>query len=144
MSMLVESTETIPPDNQGERRCRLPPFVDDKRYPPRSLKYVYLVHNHPEFPTNISKLDIAGIVKAARIHGAFAETKEGKVPLGIVAFFSNSHNPISASCDGFFEYSLGRRTEVVKWTHAEQGQWLQEKAGTVTWLNETQFQIDWN
>lgn len=109
MSMLVESTETIPPDEQGERGCRMPAF--------------------------------AAIVNVARIHGEFVETKEGKVPVAIVAFFSNSYAPSATSCDGFFEYGLGSK-EVVRWTPDGQGKWHREIAGTVTWLDKTKFRFD--
>ena len=142
MSMLVESSKTIPPDDQGERRCEMPAFVDDPRYPQHSLKYVYIVHNHAVFPTEISEIDIAAVVRAARIHGAFVETKEGRVPIGIVAFFSNTYNPTAPTCDGFLEYSLGRRNEVVKWARDEQGQWHQARAGTVTWLDDARFRLE--
>jgi hypothetical protein len=74
----------------------------------------------------------------AKIHGQFAETSEGRIPVGIVAFFSNSYEPSPSSCDGFFEYSWGS-TEVIRWRRDEQGLWRREKAGTVTWLNETEF-----
>jgi hypothetical protein len=138
MSMMVESADPIPPDHQNERFCKIPASVDDKRYPPRSLKHLYILHNHPAVPTNISNNDIGAVVKLARIHGQFAETSEGRIQVGIVAFFSNSYEPSPSSCDGFFEYSWGS-TEVVRWRRDEQGQWRQEKAGTVTWLNETEF-----
>jgi proteasome lid subunit RPN8/RPN11 len=141
MSMLVQSTVTTPPDDQGERGCSMPAFVDDKRYPPRSLKHVYVLHNHPAVPTQLSQKDIAAIAKVARIHGEFVETKEGKIPVGIVAFFSNSYASNPTACDGFFEYSMGSN-DVVKWTPDEQGTWRREKAGTVTWISKTEFRFD--
>lgn len=76
MSMLVEGPPQ-PPDEQGERRCRLPVFVDDGRYPKESLKYVYILHNHPEFPTNISDMDLDMLVLAREIHGESVETRGG-------------------------------------------------------------------
>jgi proteasome lid subunit RPN8/RPN11 len=141
MSMLVESTATIPPDEQDERGCRMPAFVDDKRYPLRSLKHVYVLHNHPAVPTHLSEKDIAAIVNVARIHGGFIETKEGKIPVGVVAFFSNSYASSPTTCDGFFEYGMGSN-EVVKWTPGEQGKWRRENAGSVTWISKTRFRFD--
>lgn len=138
MSMMVESTDSIPPDDQGERFCKLPAFVNDERFPPRKLKHLYILHNHPAVPTSISKEDIGAVIKLARIHGKFVETSEGRIPVGIVAFYSNSYAPSPPSCDGILEYRWGS-TEVVRWTRDEQGVWRREKAGTVTWLNESTF-----
>ncbi len=119
----------------------MPAFVNDQRFPPRSLKHVYVLHNHPAIPTNISEKDIAALVNVARIHGEFVETKDGKIPVGVVAFFSNTHAPEPTACAGFFEYGLGSR-EVVKWTSDGQGQWHRESAGTVTWISKTKFHLD--
>lgn len=140
LSRLVQSTSPIPPDNQGERGCTLPAFVDDPRYPAKSLKHLYILHNHPGTPTNISEKDITAVVNAAKIHGEFVETKQGRIPVSIVAFFSRHYEPSSTGCDGFFEYSRGS-SEVVKWTPDERGQWHREKAGTVIWDSKTDFRF---
>jgi hypothetical protein len=136
LSYLVESTEALRAN--GEKGCRAPAFVDDPRYPPRSLKYLYFLHNHPATPTNISEEDIAAVAKIARIHGGFVQTAEGSIPVSIVAFISNSHPPQQLSCDGFYEYSHGS-TEVLKWAPDDLGQWQKTKVGTVSWTNETDF-----
>jgi hypothetical protein len=141
MSLLVESTEPIPPDSQGERRCKAPAFVNDPRYLQRSLQYLYFLHNHSAVPTNISDRDIRAVIKSALIHGKFVETKEGKIPVAVIAFISNSYEPSLNSCDGFYEYSWGS-PEVVKWTPDEHGVWSRKKAGSVTWINETEFQFE--
>lgn len=141
MSMLVESSVRRSPEEQGERGCRMPAFVSDKRYPPRSLKHVYILHNHPETPTFLSEKDIGALVMAARVHGEFVETKEGRVPLGVIAFFSRTYSPSSSSCDGFFEYGLGRR-DVLKWMLDERGQWRSRSVGTVTWMDKTRFRLE--
>lgn len=140
LSMLVESTGPTPPDKRRERRCRAPAFVDDKRYPSHSLRYIYFVHNHPAVPTNLSEDDLSAVVKVAKIHGKFAETKEGKVPVGVIAFFSNSQTPQPGRCDGFYEYTWGS-PEVVRWTPDGQGAWHAMKAGTVTWTSDTDFEF---
>jgi hypothetical protein len=59
---MVESADPIPPDRQNERFCKIPAYVDDKRYPPRSLKHLYILHNHAAVPTNISNNDIGAVV----------------------------------------------------------------------------------
>jgi hypothetical protein len=138
--MLVESTEAVPSRSYQERRCKAPAFVDDKRYPPRSLKYLYFVHNHPAVPTRLSEEDIGAVVKIAKLHGGFVDTVEGRIPVGVIAFFANSSNPVTNSCDGFYEYSWGS-SEVVRWTPDAQGQWRRAKAGTVTWISETDFKF---
>lgn len=140
MSMLVESTDPVPPGQENERGCRMPAFIDDKRYPLRSLKYIYIIHNHPA-PRTLTKKDIRALLNAARFHGKFVETKEGRIPLRAVAFFANSYAPGSPVCDGFFEYGLGS-SEVVKWTPDDQGRWRREVAGTVTWTSEQDFRLD--
>jgi hypothetical protein len=137
MSLLVED---LSQDDLVKRSCRLPLVVEDPRYPPGSLKYVYILHNHPA-PISISDKDVRAIVEAARAHGRVVETKDGSVPVSIIAFFSNSYSPESPSCDGFFEYSLTTNT-LMKWQPDEQGHWSGKKAGTVTWLSETKFRID--
>jgi hypothetical protein len=140
MSMLVENTDPIPPGGQDERTCKLPAHVSDKRYPADSLQHLYILHNHPAVPTNISHRDISAVVKLAKIHGKFIETPAGQIPVGIIAFFSNSYRASPSSCDGFFEYSWGS-TEVFKWSPGERGAWRQGKAGTVTWLNDSEFRF---
>jgi hypothetical protein len=137
MSMLVEDSSQ---DDLIKRSCRLPLVVEDQRYPPDSLKYVYVLHNHPA-PLSISDRDVRAIVEVARAHDRVVETKEGTVPVAIVAFYSNSYSPGAPSCDGFFEYSLHTNV-LVRWQPDEQGHWRARKAGTVTWFNETKFRID--
>ncbi|WP_224247753.1 hypothetical protein [Hyalangium gracile] len=141
MSLLVESTEAVPLDNQGERRCRAPAFVSDPRYPKHSLKYLYFLHNHPAVPTNISERDIRAVIKTAMIHGKFVDTEEGRIPIGVIAFIANTYEPSPHSCDGFYEYRWGS-SEVMKWQSDAQGLWLAEKAGSVTWINETEFTFE--
>jgi len=141
MSMLMESSDAVPPDSHGERGCRIPAFVHDRRYPQHALKHLYVLHNHPAAPTHISLKDIRAVVAAAKIHGRFMETHEGRIPVGVVAFFANSYEPTSPSCDGFFEYTWGS-TDVVRWTPDEQGAWSGEKVGTVTWKSETEFDFE--
>jgi hypothetical protein len=129
--MLVESIDPLPSSEEEERTCRLPTFVDDKRYPPQLLKHVYILHNHPS-PITLSDRDVRAIATAARIHGKFVETRDGRIPVSIIAFFSNSYNPSQPTCDGFFEYSIAT-TDLWKWTPDEKGKWQREKMGTITW-----------
>jgi hypothetical protein len=139
MSMLVEDSSQ---DGLLKRSCKLPLLVADQRYPPDSLKYVYVLHNHPA-PLSISDKDVRAIVEVASAHGRAVETKEGSIPIAIVAFFSNSYNPESPSCDGFFEYSL-HTNALMQWAPDATGRWSGKKAGTVTWFDETKFRIDMN
>lgn len=130
LSYVVESAEPI--RNNYERGCRAPAFVSDKRYLPSSLRYLYFLHNHPSIPTNISEQDVLTVVQIANMHGGFVETKEGKLPVGVIAFVSNSYIARPDSCDGFYEYTHGS-TEVVRWSPDEEGRWRRVKAGTVIW-----------
>lgn len=119
MSMLVESVDPLPLSENEERTCRLPTFVDDRRYPPHSLKYVYLLHNHPS-PITLSATDVRAIANVAKVHGEFVETKEGRIPVSVIAFFANSYSPTSPACDGFFEYSM-TSADLFKWSPEERG-----------------------
>jgi hypothetical protein len=138
MSMLVESTDPLPIGPGDERGCRIPAFVEDRRYPRESLKYVYILHNHPAPPFDLSDKDVRGLAQAARLHGRFVETRQGRIPISIVAFFSNSYEP---SCDGFIEYNQGNFA-VVKWTPDPRGKWRREKMGTITWTSDTDYSFD--
>jgi proteasome lid subunit RPN8/RPN11 len=139
MSMLVEGPGAALPNDRYEKVCSAPAFVEDKRYPKKSLKYIYFLHSHPESPTNLSKRDLLAVAQIKKIHGEFVETKEGRIPVGIVAFFANSHDPRQAECDGFIEYNFGS-AEVVRWTLDGRGGWRKERAGVVTWTGETEFE----
>lgn len=134
LSMLVEDP---PRDDALRKGCKLPTHVEDKRFPLGSLKHVFILHNHPG-PLPLSDRDFLGTAKAARIHGGFVETKEGKVPLSVIAFYANKHEPTPPACDGFLMYSFAT-SEVSKWTPGEDGHWQRKKTGTVTWLTEERF-----
>ncbi len=138
MSLLVESTDPLPLHEGEERGCRMPPFVEDRRYPPESLKYVYILHNHPA-PITLSDKDVRALAQAARLHGRFVETRQGRLPISIVAFFSNSYEP--PSCDGFFEYNQGDNA-LVKWTPELKGEWRREKMGTLTWTSAATYRFE--
>lgn len=125
MSMLVEGPEA-PPYDQSKRSCVMPMVVADKRYAPESLKYVYFLHGHPEFPTGLSEKDMAAIALIRKVHGEYVETREGRVPVGFIAFFAKSYEPVQVKCDGFFEYSMGSN-EVLKWTRDKQDRWHREE-----------------
>lgn len=75
----------------------------------------------------------------ARLHAWAVETKDSKVLLSIVAFFSKSKDPKAPTCDGFYQY-IPATLDMLKWTHA-QGAWEREELGTVTWINETSYRI---
>lgn len=137
LSMLTASAVQ---DDPHKRKCRLPPVVDDQRYPQGSLGYVFVLHNHP-FADILSEPDIRFIVSMGALHGWAVETKTGKVPLATVAFFSNSNDFEHPTCDGFFEY-IPVTGELLKWTVDSQGEWRKELTGTVTWTDESTYRID--
>ena len=89
----------------------------------------------------MTRKDIGALVKAARVHGEFIDTHTGRIPIGVIAFFSNTYAPSTATCDGFFEYSLGA-DEVVKWTPDVTGEWHRRSVGAVRWLSKTRFQFE--
>ncbi len=137
MSMLVAAT--MQPD-PTLRTCDLPSVVDDRRYAPKKLGYVFVLHNHP-YGNTLSKLDIRFIVSMAAEHDLTVKTRSGVVPISIIAFYSNSDDPEHPTCDGFFQYVPGTG-ELMKWTPA-QGHWTPEQIGTVTWTGPGIFHVDY-
>jgi len=98
-----------------------------------------VLHNHPS-PISLSARDVQAIARAARIHGKFVETKDGKIPVSIVAYFANSYEPGRPACDGFFEYNVANY-ELVKWLPEPEGRWRREKVGTNTLSSEGSFRF---
>ncbi len=119
------------------RSCVLPSVVEDQRYAPGSIKYIYALHNHP-YGQTLSKLDIGFIVEEGASHGFEVQTKDGDLRLSIVAFFSNSFE--SPTCDGFHQY-IPATGVVLKWTAAP-GAWRCEQTGRVAWNEDlTDFSV---
>lgn len=90
MSLLTDQAR--PDDLNSRKSCVLPSYVDDRRYPPGSLKYIFALHNHP-YESSLSKDDIDTIISKGSLHGFESETKSGKIKLAVIAFFSNSKHP---------------------------------------------------
>jgi hypothetical protein len=137
LSMLTDQSRSD--DLDRKKSCVLPPSVDDQRYPPSSLKYVFALHNHP-YAATLSDYDIQDIVSKGLIHGFEVETKDRKVQLAVIAFFSNSNDLANPSCDGFFQY-IPLRGQLLKWTNTR-GEWRCQQTGTVKWLNAVDFRIE--
>ncbi|KFE70085.1 hypothetical protein DB31_5127 [Hyalangium minutum] len=121
-----------------KKTCRLPASVDDPRFPAWSIKYVFALHNHP-FGGPLSLSDLKRIIAFANTHEWVVDTKDGKVPLAMVAFFSNSGGE-GARCDGFYQYTPETR-ELVKFTQT-QGEWFREDIGRVTWVDEKSYKLN--
>jgi hypothetical protein len=138
MSMLTDQSD--PGDAlMGRTSCKLPPLVDDKRYPSSTLKYILTLHNHP-FGTRLSLQDMRNIIGYANYHEWSVDTREGEVPISMIAFYSNSTDPSSPTCDGFYQYTP-KTNELHQWARA-QGHWLSRKIGTVVWLDEAHYRIE--
>lgn len=138
LSMLAMSTL------QGDptlRRCDLPPRVEDPRYPRDSLGYVFVLHNHP-YPDPISPDDIRYIVSVGRLHGFEVRTPQRKIPLSIVAFYSESLEQ-PPRCDGFYQYAP-LEGHILQWTHEGQGRWSRREIATVNWTGPDAFDITTN
>jgi hypothetical protein len=136
MSMLATGAVQ---DDSRKRTCGLPSVVDDPRYPPESLGYVFVLHNHP-YENVLSDFDIQFIVAMAAEHGVVVKTHTGAIPISIVAFYSKSSEMNNPSCDGFFQYVPGTG-ELLRWTNS-QGTWSHELTGRVVWLDATTYRID--
>ena len=121
------------------RTCRLPADVDDPRYPPNSLDYVFAIHSHPymDQPRND---DIGFIVEMGRRHGFSMKDGSREIPISVVAFFSNSADIDRPSCDGFFLYSPSKG-KISKWTPTD-GKWKPRPFATVKWTSPIHFVIE--
>ncbi|HYO52014.1 hypothetical protein [Archangium sp.] len=122
----------------GTASCLLPPNVDDPRYTPSSIQYIFLLHNHP-FAMELSERDIYLAAAMANAHGLVAEARGRKIPLAVVAFFSNSKSAQPPTCDGFYQY-IPATSELLKWLNTG-SDWQKEKVGRVKWVSSTRFII---
>ncbi|WP_223764003.1 hypothetical protein NR800_09565 [Corallococcus interemptor] len=125
-------------DDPQKRTCSLPSSVDDVRYAPNSLGYVFVLHNHP-YDNVLSDRDIRFIVDMAIEHGVTVKTYAGEVPLSIVAFFSLSDSLEHPPCDGFFQY-IPATGELLRWLRGDDG-WGRQIIGRVEWLDSTRYRI---
>jgi hypothetical protein len=134
VSRLTDQSEIDPADRS--RTCLLPPLVEDRRYPPDSIKYICSLHNHL-YDDTLSNRDIEAIVSEGRSHGFASTTKDGVRVLSIVAFFSNHlENP---TCDGYYQY-VPATGKLFKFTN-EEGSWSCRQTGIVTWTDGTHFSV---
>ncbi len=126
ISLMTDQTR---PDPTGEdKRCLPPPWVNDRRYPPKSIQYIVVLHNHT-FDTQFSPDDIKFVINQGKIHGFEPKSKDGNPLLSVVAFFSNeSENP---TCDGFYVYSP-YTGKILKWTR-DGRQWSCAQTHVVKW-----------
>lgn len=125
-------------DDPQKRTCGLPATVDDSRYAPESLGYVFVLHNHP-YDNVLSDRDIRFIVAMAVEHGVTVKTHAGEVPLSVVAFFSLSDSLERPPCDGFFQY-IPATGELLRWLRSDSG-WGRQVIGRVEWLDSTRYRI---
>jgi hypothetical protein len=129
ISLLTDQTD---PNLTGEnKRCSLPYFVADHRYPPESIQYIIVLHNHT-FDTPISKKDIQYLLNQGGLHGFEPKSKDGNPRLSVVAFFSNRRE--DPTCDGFYSYTpyIGK---LLKWTR-DRKQWSCIQTHVVEWLKD--------
>jgi hypothetical protein len=127
ISLLTD--QSGPDPTGGDKRCSLPFIVADHRYPPESIQYIVVLHNHT-FDTRISSQDIRFIVGQGFVHGFEPKSKDGDPRLSIVAFFSNGHE--APTCDGFYSYTpyIGK---ILKWTR-DGRRWSCIQTHAVKWL----------
>ncbi|HYH95181.1 hypothetical protein [Hyalangium sp.] len=137
LSML---TDLEAPGDQlhGKASCLLPWRVDDPRYAPENIKYLFYVHNHA-LVGELSDRDIRLAVEMANIHGWVVETGGGRVPVAVIAFISTSGEGERPTCDGAYQY-IPATSELLKWTKTGEA-WHREKTGTVVWHSSASFSI---
>jgi hypothetical protein len=99
--------------------------VNDPRYAPGDLKYIFALHNHP-FGSGISEQDAQFIEEMASVHEWAIRTQNNReILLSIIAFFSSSKDPKAPTCDGFYQYTPATGVLMI-WTQT-QGSWEQER-----------------
>ena len=129
----------VPGDHlQGNASCLLPWHVDDPRYSPDNIKYLFYIHSHA-LAGELSDRDIRLAVEMANVHGWVAETGDGQVPVAVIAFFSNSTDGDNPSCDGAYQYIPATR-ELLRWNRRA-GAWARERVGMVIWRGSASFSI---
>ena len=138
MSML---TDVSKPDDlvTGKKTCVLPKFVNDSRYAPGDLKYIFALHNHP-FGKQLSLVDLHFIEAMASQHDWKTETLNGDVYLSIIAFFSQSRDGEAPTCDGFHQYVPATR-EIMTWVQTPDG-WKKADDGLLRWLDDRRYIIE--
>jgi hypothetical protein len=125
LSKLTDQTIVTPQDQS--KHCLIPTYVDDQRFPADSIKYIFVMHNHL-YDDVLSDKDLSLILEQGRIHGFEAATKDGRIQLSAIAFFSNEvENP---KCEGFYQY-LPLTSQILKWTRTTR--WECEQSHTVDW-----------
>ena len=134
MSMLATEYAQSAPE---ARTCPYVSRVEDPRYPPDSLVYVYLLHTHA-YEEELSDRDISAIIALGREHGFKTTTESGEIRLGIIAFFSNGSYDLP-TCDGFFEY-IPYTGNMSKWT-VKDGQWTSHPYADVVWVSPSDYMI---
>jgi hypothetical protein len=142
LSMLSDQSE--PGDElNGNSVCALPWFVDDQRYSPEQIKYLFYVHNHP-FGRKLSRHDIRLAVDVVGIHGLEIETEgKARIPVGFIAFISKSKDANNPTCDGLYQY-LPATKELLTWSRAvieKRVVWKKTTTETVNWIDADKFEI---
>jgi hypothetical protein len=135
LSMLSDQKE--PGDAlQGTTSCLIPPDVDDPRYPPDSIQYIFLLHNHP-FASELSERDVYLAAAMSHAHSLVVEAGDRKIPFAVIAFFTHSKDAQNPTCDGFYQY-IPATSEMLKWLKTGDS-WQRGRAGRVQWISPTKF-----
>jgi hypothetical protein len=129
ISKLTDQTHVDPA--LRSKQCILPPNVEDQRFAPDSIKYIFALHNHL-YDDRVSRRDIEFIVGQATEHAFEVETRHGKIKLSIVAFFSTDFE--KPTCDGFYQY-IPATHQILKWTR-EQDKWDCKQTHVVVWSDD--------
>lgn len=134
VSKLTDQSRVDP--TQRTKTCVLPSEVEDPRFPPDSIKYIYALHNHPMGST-VSEFDIRFIISEALRHGFKSETKDGTHHLSLVAFFARG--TVEPTCEGFHQY-IPAWNLLLTWTR-QTGRWECKQTGLVV-VDESMNTID--
>ncbi len=128
-------TMSVVQDDPKKRKCKLPAYVDDPRYPGDSIAYLVILHSHP-FDDTLSKNDLLFLVEMAQLHGFTPTVKDQNVSISIVAFFGKG------SCEGFYQYLPAHGSELIKVTATGTAQWKETLIGHVRWTSEEDYSIE--
>jgi hypothetical protein len=127
-------------DDPKKRQCKLPDNVDDPRYASGSIAYLVILHNHP-FDDELSGDDLRFLVRMAQLHGFTPAVKGQRISISIVAFIGKEQDG-KILCEGFYRYLPASKSELIKVTASDSGEWKKTLLGRIRWHSEDNYSIE--
>lgn len=122
-------------DDPRKRKCTLPAYVADSRYPQGSITYLTIIHNHPYDYGFSDDSDLVFLAQMALLHGFTPSVNDRQVSISIVAYIGRFVGG-EVQCAGFYQYLPARNSELVKVViDQDSGRWSERLIGHVMWEN---------